>query len=157
MSIRNGMPASELPEVTWRKSRRSGPQGGNCVEVAHLPSGQVAVRNSRHPAGPTLVFTSAEWAAFVGGARDGEFGLAHSPFGQVRNLRAARRAACAALEAALTGEVGVHNVAARIEWLLADHVHHSGECCGCDTYSKADFTAPVADARPGAIWRDSTW
>ena len=81
MSIRNGMPASELPEVTWRKSRRSGPQGGNCVEVAHLPGGQVAVRNSRHPAGPALVFTSAEWAAFVGGARDGEFGLAHSPFG----------------------------------------------------------------------------
>ena len=37
MSIRNGMPACELPEVTWRKSRRSGPQGGNCVEVAHLP------------------------------------------------------------------------------------------------------------------------
>ena len=68
MSIRNGMPGSELPEVTWRKSRRSGPQGGNCVEVAHLPGGQVAVRNSRHPAGPTLVFTSAEWAAFVGGA-----------------------------------------------------------------------------------------
>ena len=79
MSIRNGMPASELPEVTWRKSRRSGPQGGNCVEVAHLPGGQVAVRNSRHPAGPTLVFTSAEWAAFVGGTRDGEFGLATLP------------------------------------------------------------------------------
>jgi hypothetical protein len=74
MSIRNGMPASELPEVTWRKSRRSGPQGGNCVEVARLPGGQVAVRNSRHPAGPTLVFTSAEWAAFVAGARGGEFG-----------------------------------------------------------------------------------
>ena len=50
MSIRNGMPASELPEVTWRKSRRSGPQGGNCVEIAQLPNGQVAIRNSRHPA-----------------------------------------------------------------------------------------------------------
>ena len=49
MSIRNGMPASELPEVTWRKSRRSGPQGGNCVEIAQLPDGQVAIRNSRHP------------------------------------------------------------------------------------------------------------
>ena len=72
MSIRNGMPASELPEVTWRKSRRSGPQGGNCVEIAHLPDGQVAVRNSRHPSGPAPVFTPAEWAAFVGGARDGQ-------------------------------------------------------------------------------------
>jgi hypothetical protein len=67
------MPATELPEVTWRKSRRSGPQGGNCVEVARLADGQVAVRNSRHCDGPALVFTAAEWAAFVGGARDGDF------------------------------------------------------------------------------------
>ena len=52
MSIRNGMPAADLAEVTWRKSRQSGPQGGNCVEVANLPDGQVAMRNSRHPAGP---------------------------------------------------------------------------------------------------------
>jgi uncharacterized protein DUF397 len=73
MSVRNGMPAAELPEVAWRKSRRSGPQGGNCVEVARLADGQVAVRNSRHCDGPALVFTAAEWAAFVGGARDGDF------------------------------------------------------------------------------------
>ena len=73
MSVRNGMPATELPEVTWHKSRRSGPQGGNCVEVARLADGQVAVRNSRHCDGPALVFTAAEWAAFVGGARDGDF------------------------------------------------------------------------------------
>ena len=74
MSVRNGTPAAELPEVTWRKSRRSGPQGGNCVEVARLVDGQVAVRDSRYPAGPALVFTAAEWAAFVGGAQDGDFG-----------------------------------------------------------------------------------
>jgi len=74
MSVRNGMPAAELPEVTWRKSRRSGPQGGNCVDVARLADGQVAVRNSRHCDGPALVFTAAEWAAFVGGAQDGDFG-----------------------------------------------------------------------------------
>ena len=74
MSVRKGMPAAELPEVTWRKSRRSGPQGGNCVEVARLADGQVAVRNSRHCDGPALVFTAAEWAAFVGGAQDGDFG-----------------------------------------------------------------------------------
>jgi hypothetical protein len=67
------MPAAELPGLTWRKSGRSGPQGGNCVEVARLPDGQVAVRNSRHRSGPALVFTSAEWTAFVGGARDGDF------------------------------------------------------------------------------------
>ena len=72
MTIRNGMPAAELT-ATWRKSRRSGPQGGNCVEVAHLADGQVAMRNSRFPDGPALVFTSNEWNAFVGGAKDGEF------------------------------------------------------------------------------------
>jgi len=73
MSIRNRMPAAEPPGLTWRKSRRSGPQGGNCVEVAQLPDGRVAVRDSRHPAAPALVFTAAEWDAFVKDARDGDF------------------------------------------------------------------------------------
>jgi hypothetical protein len=75
--VSNGMPATELTAVTnarWVKSSLSGPTGGNCVEVAFLGEGQVAVRNSRHPAGPALVFSAAEWDAFVGGAKDGEFG-----------------------------------------------------------------------------------
>jgi len=62
-------------DLTWTKSSYSGPTGGNCVEVAFLPDGDVAVRNSRDPAGPALVFTRTEWEAFLGGARDGEFGL----------------------------------------------------------------------------------
>jgi hypothetical protein len=70
----NGMAATELADARWVKSRRSGPTGGNCVEVACLDDGQVAVRNSRYPSGPALVFTEREWEAFVGGARDGEFG-----------------------------------------------------------------------------------
>ena len=74
MDVRNGMSASELPSVNWIKSRRSGPQGGNCVEIAHLPDGQVAMRNSRHADGPALIFTHAEWDSFLGGAKDGEFG-----------------------------------------------------------------------------------
>jgi hypothetical protein len=73
MTIRNGMSASELGHVEWRKSRRSGPQGGNCVEIAHLPDGQVAMRNSRYPGGPALLFTRTEWDAFLEGAQDGEF------------------------------------------------------------------------------------
>jgi hypothetical protein len=75
--VRNGMSATELTEVTgaaWVKSSRSGPTGGNCVEVAFLADGQVAVRNSRHTADPALVFSAQEWDAFVGGAKDGEFG-----------------------------------------------------------------------------------
>ncbi len=59
----------------WVKSSYSGPTGGNCVEVAFLADGDVAVRHSREPEGPALVFTRAEWNAFLGGARDGEFGL----------------------------------------------------------------------------------
>jgi len=73
-SMHNGMAASSLPGVSWVKSRRSGPTGGNCVEVAFLPDGEVAMRNSRHPDGPALVFNRAEWEAFLGGAQDGEFG-----------------------------------------------------------------------------------
>jgi hypothetical protein len=73
-SIRNGMDASTVPNASWIKSRRSGPTGGNCVEVAFLPDGEVAMRNSRHPDGPALVFHRVEWEAFLGGARDGEFG-----------------------------------------------------------------------------------
>jgi Domain of unknown function (DUF397) len=73
-SIRNDTGAGTQPGLVWVKSRRSGPTGGNCVEVAFMPGGQVAMRNSRHPDGPALVFTRAEWDAFLGGAQDGEFG-----------------------------------------------------------------------------------
>ena len=63
----------DLPAAAWVKSSYSGPTGGNCVELAHLPGGRVAVRHSRAPGGPALVFTPAEWDAFLAGARDGEF------------------------------------------------------------------------------------
>jgi hypothetical protein len=69
----NGMQASRLRLVAWRKSRHSNPSG-NCVETADLPTGGIAVRNSRFPDGPALIFTRAEWEAFVRGARDGDFG-----------------------------------------------------------------------------------
>jgi hypothetical protein len=75
--VHNGMKASDLANATWTKSARSGPTGGNCVEVTFLTEGAVAMRNSRQPDGPALVFTRDEWDAFVGGARDGDFdGLA---------------------------------------------------------------------------------
>ncbi|HEU4422558.1 MAG TPA: DUF397 domain-containing protein [Pilimelia sp.] len=69
----NGMPAGHLRGVAWKKSRRSNPSG-NCVELAELPGGAgIAVRNSRDPEGPALVYTPAEIAAFILGARDGDF------------------------------------------------------------------------------------
>ncbi|MGH3773570.1 MAG: DUF397 domain-containing protein [Pseudonocardiaceae bacterium] len=70
--VRNGMSAAGLTEVAWRKSVRCG-QLGNCVEAAALGSGGVAMRNSRHPSGPALIFTRHEMAVFLAGAKDGEF------------------------------------------------------------------------------------
>ncbi|GID97374.1 DUF397 domain-containing protein [Amorphoplanes digitatis] len=66
----------EVNAAQWKKSSRSNGNGGNnCVEVALLEDG-AAVRHSKDPYGPALVFTTAEWAAFVGGAKDGEFDIA---------------------------------------------------------------------------------
>lgn len=59
--------------LNWRKSSYSGGTGGDCVEVATLPDGGRAIRDSKHPGGPILRFTPAEWAAFQAGVRDGEF------------------------------------------------------------------------------------
>jgi hypothetical protein len=71
MPASNGMPADQL-RVSWRKRRWSSPSG-NCVEVAALPDGEIAVRNSRHPADPSLVYTRAEVSAFLAEVKDGEF------------------------------------------------------------------------------------
>ena len=72
MQVTNGIPATQLPMAHWRKSRASNPSGC-CVEVAALPDGAIAVRNSRDPAGPALVYTRAEVGAFLAGVKNGEF------------------------------------------------------------------------------------
>jgi Domain of unknown function (DUF397) len=64
--------AELLGAVVWRKSQASNPNG-DCVELAPLDCGSIAVRNSRDPQGPALLYTQAEIAAFIRGAKDGEF------------------------------------------------------------------------------------
>ena len=71
-TVYNGVPAGELSGARWRKSARSSAQG-NCVELAKLSGSEVAIRNSRHPHGPALVFTDAELDAFIEGVKDGDF------------------------------------------------------------------------------------
>ncbi|WP_106366447.1 DUF397 domain-containing protein [Glycomyces artemisiae] len=61
--------------MSWRTSTRSADNGGQCVEVGPLAdgSGRVAVRHSHNPESSVIVYTRAEWAAFLAGAKDGEF------------------------------------------------------------------------------------
>ncbi|MFJ4519208.1 DUF397 domain-containing protein [Streptomyces sp. NPDC088770] len=70
--VENGVSADTIEGVRWHKSRHSG-ANGNCVEVARLADGDVALRNSRCPDGPALVYTREEIAAFFGGVKAGEF------------------------------------------------------------------------------------
>jgi hypothetical protein len=63
----------DLATATWNKSSHSGNNG--CVEVAHGDD-QIAVRDSKDPSGPMLLFTPRAWRAFLDGVRDGEFDLA---------------------------------------------------------------------------------
>jgi hypothetical protein len=70
--IQNGISATQLVGVTWQKSHHSNPTA-SCVEMAQLVGGEIAVRNSRYPDGPALIYTKAEISALILGARDGDF------------------------------------------------------------------------------------
>ena len=96
----------------WRKSTYSHTNG--CVEVAftevtvlHGESWgtrtRVIVRDSKDPAGPTLVFTPAEWEAFIDGIRDNQFNLPGPP-------PLPRRVASTAPTTALTDDVVTRRV-----------------------------------------------
>lgn len=57
--------------LDWQKATAS--NNGGCVEVAPLPDGGVAVRDSKNQTGPVLSFTRREWTAFLDGMGKGEF------------------------------------------------------------------------------------
>lgn len=62
----------ELARAVWRASSYSA-ASGNCVEVADLPNGIRAVRDSKNPRDVVLIFTSGEWQAFTVGVLADEF------------------------------------------------------------------------------------
>ncbi|PZF90808.1 DUF397 domain-containing protein [Micromonospora endophytica] len=53
----------------WRKSTKSGNNGGSCVEVADNLPGVVLVRDTKDRDGGTLTFGPAAWRGFVGLAK----------------------------------------------------------------------------------------
>lgn len=63
----------DLSNARWMRSTRATADAGSCVEVAFVGEA-IAVRESG-AGSPALIFTQAEWDAFVGGAKDGEFNL----------------------------------------------------------------------------------
>jgi hypothetical protein len=70
--IYNGMSAGDLDGAAWRKSQRSNSQGA-CVEIARIDAGTVAMRNSRDPQGPALIYRRESIEALIEGLRNGDF------------------------------------------------------------------------------------
>jgi hypothetical protein len=63
----------DVANAMWITSRAC--NNSACVQVAHLPGGSVAVRDSKDTAKPAHIFDSAEWAAFIAGVKSGDFDL----------------------------------------------------------------------------------
>lgn len=55
----------------WRKSSYS--ESDSCVEIAKLPDGRTAVRNSNHPDAGTLTVTPAAMATLIEGVKAGDY------------------------------------------------------------------------------------
>jgi hypothetical protein len=66
---------TDLTGAMWRKSSYSSANGGACVEVAGNLPGVVAVRDSKNPDQPALVFTPADWHSFTADLKSGRFDL----------------------------------------------------------------------------------
>jgi hypothetical protein len=65
--------ASERESLAWLKAHSS-TANGQCIEIASA-DGNIAIRDSKDPEGPILVYTTSEFRAFLDGARNGEFDI----------------------------------------------------------------------------------
>jgi len=64
---------ADISRTSWRKSSFSA-MNGNCVEIGWLQSGRIGVRDTKdHGGGPVLIFSDAEWSAFIAGVKSGQF------------------------------------------------------------------------------------
>lgn len=62
----------DLMKLLWHTANRC--EAGHCVEVAHVPDGRVAVRDSKNHLQAPLVLSPEQWDEFLAGARRGNFG-----------------------------------------------------------------------------------
>ncbi|MFD0887968.1 DUF397 domain-containing protein [Streptosporangium algeriense] len=63
---------ADLSGAVWRKASLSSDNGGDCVEMA-VAGPLFALRDSKDPDGPKLLFTRTAWRAFLGEVRLGAF------------------------------------------------------------------------------------
>ncbi|MFJ6214579.1 DUF397 domain-containing protein [Streptomyces sp. NPDC092296] len=68
----NQNPAIDFASLSWMKAKASSGEGA-CVEIAHLPGGGVALRDSKDLGIQPHVYTAREWDCFLEGAKAGEF------------------------------------------------------------------------------------
>ncbi|MFG1879725.1 DUF397 domain-containing protein [Sphaerisporangium sp. NPDC049003] len=65
-------PTTRYTDLAWRVARDC--NTSNCVAIA-VTDGMVAVRDSKDPCSPVLLYTESEWQAFINGAKNGEFDM----------------------------------------------------------------------------------
>jgi Domain of unknown function (DUF397) len=66
--------SAALPVERWQRSTYS-TAANNCVETAVLGADLLAVRDSKDPQGPALLFDATAWSEFVGAVRSGALGV----------------------------------------------------------------------------------
>jgi hypothetical protein len=65
--------AADVSGASWCKSDFS-QYNGNCVQIGRLLPDRIGIRDTKdNGTGPMLIFTGAEWDAFIAGAKEGQF------------------------------------------------------------------------------------
>jgi hypothetical protein len=95
------------PESAWHKSSYSRQNNGDCVEIAALPNGEIAIRDSKHTSGPALRVPPQAWSAFVSFASS--TALAPPSAWHTSSYSGPNNGTCVEVAALPTGEVGIRD------------------------------------------------